>query len=190
MHIAESLDEIELLQSGSGRLVELLDSLNAFPRGVIARGTRPLHYLQMLAQAAKSLVIHGNYLSQEEIAFLGQRSETMSVVYCPRTHAYFNAGDYPLAEMLAANINVCLGTDSRASNPDLNLFEEMRFVAQRYPNVTPEGVLYLGTQAGADALGLGDRFGSIAPRKSARLTTVPLALLDASDPHELLFAAS
>jgi cytosine/adenosine deaminase-related metal-dependent hydrolase len=190
MHVAESLDEIELLQSGSGRLVELLDSLNVFPRNAIPRGTRPLGYLQMLSQASRALVIHGNYLSAEEIEFLGQRSERMSVVYCPRTHAYFNAGDYPLAQMLAANVNVCLGTDSRASNPDLNLFEEMRFVAQRHSGITPEGVLYLGTQAGADALGLGDRFGSISPGKQARLTQITLASFDAGDPHELLFEAN
>ena len=189
MHLAESLEEIELLQSGSGRLVELLESLRAFPRSVISRGTKPLHYLQVLAKAARALVIHGNYLLQEEIAFLGQRSETMSVVYCPRTHAYFNAGDYPLAEMLAHNVNVCVGTDSRATNPDLSLFEELRFVAQRHPRVTLEGVLYLGTQAGADALGLGDRFGSIAPGKSARFTRVELKSVEADDPHELLFNA-
>jgi cytosine/adenosine deaminase-related metal-dependent hydrolase len=187
MHVAESLEEIELLQSGSGRLVELLDSLNAFPRNVIPRGTRPLSYLQLLSQASKALVIHGNYLAGDEIAFLGERSERMSVVYCPRTHAYFNAGDYPLAELLAANVNVCLGTDSRASNPDLNLFEEMRFVATHHPTVTPEGVLYLGTQAGADALGLGERFGSISPGKSTRMTKVQLVSTSATDPHALLF---
>ena len=189
MHVAESLDEIELLQSGSGRLVELLESLDAFPRQVIPRGTRPLLYLQMLSQAARSLVIHGNYLSADEIAYLGERSERMSVVYCPRTHAYFNAGSYPLAEMLAANVNVCLGTDSRASNPDLSLFEEMRFLAQQHPGITPEGVLYLGTQAGANALGLGHRFGSISRGKSARLAVLRLQTRVADDPHEALFAA-
>lgn len=188
MHIAESLEEIELLASGSGRLVELLNSLRAFPRDVISRGTRPLDYLRSLSQAARALVIHGNYLSPEEITFVGERSATMSIVYCPRTHAYFNAGPYPLTEMLAANVNVCLGTDSRASNPDLSLFEELRFIAQRHSNVTLEGVLYLGTQAGAEALGRGDRFGSLSPGKSARLTQVQLSMVDAADPHELLFA--
>jgi cytosine/adenosine deaminase-related metal-dependent hydrolase len=188
MHLAESLEEIEFLQAGSGRMVELLQEFNAFAR-VVPRGTRPLEYLQQLAGAWKSLVIHGNFLSPDEIEFAGQRSERMSIVYCPRTHAYFNAGDYPLAEMLAANVNVCLGTDSRATNPDLSLFEEMRFVAQRHPRVTPEGVLYLGTQAGADALGQGDRYGSITPGKSARLTKVALKSFHAVDPHELLFEA-
>lgn len=187
MHLAESLEEIELLLSGSGRLVELLQSLNAFAPGAIRRGSRPLDYLQLLAKVPRALVVHGNFLSSAEIEFAGQHSSAMSVVYCPRTHAYFCAGDYPLAEMLSSNINVCLGTDSRATNPDLRLFEEMRFVAQRHPAVSPEGVLHLGTQSGADALGLGHRFGSISPGKSPRLTVVRLMSTRAEDPLELLF---
>lgn len=189
MHLAESIEEIELLLSGSGRMVEFLEQFHAFPRNVIRRGSRPLDYLQLLAQAERALVVHGNFLSDEEIAFLGERSDRMSVVYCPRTHAYFCGGEHPLPDMLAANVNVCLGTDSRASNPDLRLFEEMRFVAQRHPSITLDGVLYLGTQAGADALGVGDRFGSITPGKSAKLTVVPLTENNNPvDPHELLFA--
>jgi cytosine/adenosine deaminase-related metal-dependent hydrolase len=189
MHLGESIEEIELLLSGSGAMAEFLEQMNALPRNVIRRGSRPLDYLQLLAQAKRALVIHGNFLSDEEIAFLGERSERMSVVYCPRTHAYFCGGDHPLPKMLAANVNVCLGTDSRASNPDLRLWEEMRFVARRHLAVTLDGVLYLGTQAGADALGLGERFGSIAPGKSARLTVVKLTEKNnAADPHELLFA--
>jgi aminodeoxyfutalosine deaminase len=188
MHLAESIEEIEFLISGSGRMAEFLQQVKAFPPQVIPRGARPLDYLERLATADRAIVVHGNLLSEEEIAFLGERSERMSVAYCPRTHANFLPGEHPLPRMLAANVNVCLGTDSRASNPDLRLLEEMRFVARRYSSVTPEGVLYLGTQAGADALGIGERFGSLTPGKSSRLAVVKLTQLSASDPHELLFA--
>jgi cytosine/adenosine deaminase-related metal-dependent hydrolase len=188
MHLAESLEEIELLQSGSGPLVELLERYHAFPRDVVRRGSRPLDYLYLLSAAERALVIHGNFFAPDEIQFLGERSQRMSVAYCPRTHAYFNAGRYPLIDLLAANVNVCLGTDSRASNPDLNLFEEMRFIAHHYPEVTPDGVLYLGTQAGAEALGIDTQYGCISPGKSAELTVIELTQLSAADPHELLFA--
>jgi cytosine/adenosine deaminase-related metal-dependent hydrolase len=187
MHLAESLEEIELLLSGSGAMVEFLERKQAFPRDLIRRGTRPLDYLRVLAQAGRALVVHGTFLSDEEIAFCGERSQHLSVVYCPRTHAHFCAGRYRLANMLAANVNVCLGTDSKASNPDLRLFEEMRFVTQRHEAVSPEGALYLGTQAGADALGINAQFGSITPGKSGKLTLVTLGRSQANDPHELLF---
>lgn len=187
-HLAETLAEIELLQSGSGRLVEMLESLGAMPRAVIPRGSRPMNYLEHLSYAHRSLVVHGNFLSDDEVAYVGERSDRMSVVYCPRTHRHFNRGRYPLAEMLEANVNICLGTDSRASNPDLNLWEEMRFVAANHPQVSLEGVLHLGTQSGADALGLGDQFGSVTAGKRAALVTIPIQPATVDEPHELLFA--
>ena len=185
MHLAESIGEMELLQSGSGGLATLLAELNALPHGVLPRGVRPLDYLEMLAVASRSLIIHGNFLAADEITYLGERSERMSVVYCPRTHAYFCGGDYPLAKMLAANVNVCLGTDSRASNPDLRLWAEMKFVAKRHPQVTLAGVLHIGTLSGAEALGLAADFGSITPGKQAHFALIPITSNRASEPRYL-----
>ena len=96
----------------------------------IPRGSRPLDYLRALADSPRALVIHGNYLSGEELAFIGERRERMSLVFCPRTHAYFGHAPYPLERAVSAGARVALGTDSRASNPDLSLLEEMRFVAR------------------------------------------------------------
>ncbi len=62
MHLAETREELELLQSGTGPLVPMLQSFNAWDPDAIPRGTRPLDYLRVLAQAHRALVIHGNYL--------------------------------------------------------------------------------------------------------------------------------
>jgi cytosine/adenosine deaminase-related metal-dependent hydrolase len=83
---------------------------------------------------------------------------------------------------------MALGTDSRASNPDLSLFEEMRFAAARHPEVDPGAILRMGTIGGAAALGIADRRGTIEPGKRADLTVVALGDERARDPHELLFA--
>ncbi len=111
----------------------------------------------------------------------------MTVVYCPRTHARFGHRPYPLAKLLSAGVPVALGTDSRASNPDLSVLAEMRLVAQQHPGVAPETILKLGTQAGAEALGCGAEFGTLAAGAPANLTIVPLPDRDAADPYELLF---
>lgn len=174
MHLAESWDELELLRSHSGPLVETLERLEAWHPGELPRGLRPLDYLRRLARAARALVVHGNFLVRDEWEFLAQRRDQMSVVYCPRTHAAFPHGGYSLAEMLAAGVPVCLGTDSRASNPDLSVWREAQFAAQTHPHVSPEQVLELVTLAGAKALGLGSRLGSITPGKLARLAAAPL----------------
>ena len=168
MHLAESPEESELLRSGSGPLRKLLEEFGAWDPTAFAHPARPLDYLKILVQAVRSLVIHGTYLDDEEIAFLGANAARMSVVYCPRTHARFKMAPYPLMKLLAAGVTVALGTDSRASNPDLSLFEEMRFVATRYP-IAPQVVLRMATSNGAKALGL-----DVADR-SANLTIVPAA---------------
>ena len=98
-------------------------------------------------------MIHGNYLDDDERAFLATHRDRMSLVYCPRTHAYFSHRPYPLAELLAGGVRVALGTDSRASNPDLDLLAEMRHIAKTHAAIDPHEILRLGTLAGATALG-------------------------------------
>jgi len=175
MHLAESREELELLAVHRGPLVELLESLGAWHPDVLPAGRRALDYLRALAQAHRALVIHGNYLAADEIEFLAARREQMALVYCPRTHAYFGHAPYPLVQMLSCGVRVAIGTDSRASNPDLSLWHELVHIAARQTDVAPAEILRLGTLAGAEALGLADTMGSLTPGKQATLVTVPLA---------------
>jgi cytosine/adenosine deaminase-related metal-dependent hydrolase len=187
MHLAESREESEWLQTGRGPMLGLLDELGVGNVPCFAAGTRPLELLRLLAEAPRALVVHGNYLDDEEVAFLGQRRDRLTAVYCPRTHAYFQHDRYPLEQLLAAGASVALGTDGRGSNPDLALLAEMRHVARTFPAVRWQQVLQLGTLAGSEALGLADDCGSLEPGKRADLAVVPIAVRTPADPHELLF---
>ncbi len=186
MHLAESPEEIELLATGRGPFRPFLENLGAWTDNLVPVGTRPLDYLKQLATAPRALIVHGNYLDDEEIVFLAGESNHMPVVFCPRTHAYFDHAPYPLAKMLAAGVTVALGTDSRASSPNLSVLEEMRHVAAHYPSVEPSTVLRLGTLGGATALGCAERLGTLAPGKLANLAAVALPDRD-DDPYALLF---
>jgi len=88
--------------------------------------------------------------------------------------------------MLAQGVNVALGTDSRASNPNLSLWEEMLFVAEHYPALSRETVLKLGTICGAAALGLDHEVGSLTVGKQADLCVIGLPDPD-TGLFELLF---
>ncbi len=188
MHLAESLAEVELLASHSGPLVEQLQSMKAWHPGAIPRGIAPRNYLELMAAADRALVIHGTFLNDADWQLLARHRDRMSVVYCPRTNTYFRHGRYPLAEMLAAGVRVAIGTDSLATNPDLSLLEELRHIARVHPAVPPEEVLNLGTLAGAKALGLAERLGSITPGKYASLAVAELA--SPADPWSVLTAES
>jgi cytosine/adenosine deaminase-related metal-dependent hydrolase len=186
MHLAESREELELLSSQTGELVDLLKSLSAWYPEALAQQLRPMDYLKTLAQSHLAIIAHGNYLSAEEIDFVAQQRARMSLVYCPRTQAYFNHDPYPLAAMLQAGVRVVVGTDSRASNPDLSIWRELQFIQQNYPAIHPADVLIMGTRAGAEALGVADDFGSIAPGKVADLVTLELPEMLGSAEETLL----
>lgn len=189
MHVAESLAELELLASHSGPLVTVLQDLNAWRPDAVPRGIRPLDYLQLLAMAHRAIVIHGSFLNDRDWQLLATHRDRMSVVYCPRTNTFLQHGRYPLAEMLAAGVRVAVGTDSRASNPDLRILEELRHIARDHRDVASEAILNVGTLASAQALGIAGDYGSITVGKLAALVVVPTPADDKA-PIEAILASS
>ena len=87
-------------------------------------------------------------------------------------------------------MRIALGTDSLASNPDLDILAEARFLRQHYPEVEPTALLHMLTLSGAEALGFGDVAGSLTPGKSADLVVLPLPTKDWRDPHDLVLVST
>jgi len=187
MHLAETREELKFLATLGGPLRTLLEDFGAWSPATLAAGGRPLDYLRRLAAAPRALVVHGNYLEADEETFLAERRATMSVVYCPRTHAYFGHEPYPLARRLASGVRMALGTDSRASNPDLSLLAEVKFAAARHPDVAPRELLDVATRGGALALRLDHEVGTLEPGKLVDLAVVHLPG-GTNEPHEQLLA--
>jgi 5-methylthioadenosine/S-adenosylhomocysteine deaminase len=126
------------------------------------------------------LAAHCVHVDAEEIALLAEHD--VAVAHCPRSNAILGCGAAPLAELLAAGVRVGLGTDSPASTPSFDLFEEMRAavstarVRGRRPDaLSAKTALELATLGSARALGLDDEIGSLAAGKRADLTVVSLA---------------
>jgi 5-methylthioadenosine/S-adenosylhomocysteine deaminase len=114
-----------------------------------------------------------------EIALLAEHA--VAVAHCPRSNALLGCGIAPVRELLDAGITVGLGTDSPASTPSFDFFEELRaalFFA-RARERSPEALsateaLELATLGSARALGLSDEVGSLEPGKRADLAVVSL----------------
>lgn len=187
MHLAETPEELEILAAGTGPLADLLAAWGLWRPGQQAAFRSPLEVLQQLSTLSRVLVIHGNYLTPAELDFLSGKDQ-FSVVYCPRTQAYFQHDRYPLAALLQRDIRVALGTDSRASNPDLNLLSEVRQVAQQHPDIAPATLLEMATRHGAEALGLGHSLGTIAPGLRADFCLLPMES-HIRDPFEVVLAS-
>lgn len=188
MHIAESREELELLATSTGLFRELLEERGVWQADAIPHGSRPLDYLQMLSPASRALIIHGNYLELDELEFIAKHRDRMSLVYCPRTHAYFQHEPYPLEMALELEVPMAIGTDSLASNPDLSMLAELRFVARQFPKVSPDVLLHMGTTGSARSLGFEQAIGTIEPGKLANLVAIELPLK--GNPYERLLHGS
>jgi aminodeoxyfutalosine deaminase len=119
-----------------------------------------------------------NYCDDDELTLLGRGRA--SVVYCPRTHAYFGHEPHRWREMLARRINVAVGTDSCGSSPDLNLVDDLRLLHRIAPEIDAQALWEMITIRGARALQMESQVGSISRGKRADLVSFPIR--DADDP--------
>jgi 5-methylthioadenosine/S-adenosylhomocysteine deaminase len=145
-----------------------------------ACGKRPLRRLEELGLLSCSfMAVHMAELDAEEIELLAERHTT--VVHCPSSNLKLASGFTPVARLLAAGVNVALGTDGAASNNSLDLFGEMRTAALLAKAVAGDAsalpaaqALALATINGARALGRDDEIGSLLPGKYADIICMDL----------------
>lgn len=156
MHVAESPGERELLESGTGPFAETLRAIGVWQQDLFPWGSDPTgQLLQQLSKAPRALVVHGNDLLADEIGVMADQPQ-MTVVYCPRTHAFFQHRPHPVLAMHDAGVRVALGTDSRASNPDLCIWGEVQHLLNHRQDIEPNQVVAMATLHGADAFGRRD----------------------------------
>jgi cytosine/adenosine deaminase-related metal-dependent hydrolase len=182
-HLAETRAERELLDRRQGPFVPFLQEVGAWdPDGFVERRTEALRICSQ--DGVRTLLAHCNYLSGGDVP----RSEAVSIVYCPRTHAAFGHARHPLVSFWMQGIRLALGTDSLASNPDLDVLAEARFYRSRHPRGSNAALLRMATLSGAEALGWADETGSLEAGKSADIVVVPLPPAD-GDPHDLVMTS-
>jgi len=171
-HLAESPDEAVFLADHSGPFRELWDGFGWWDEGVPRFAGGPIRFAQALGLLDyPTLLAHVNYCDDEELAILA--AGRASVVYMPRTHAYFGHAPHRWRQMLKMGINVAVGTDSRASSPDLNLVEELRLLHRLAPSVAAERLWEMATVRAARAIGQEGAVGSILRGKRADFAVFP-----------------
>jgi len=94
------------------------------------------------------------------------------VAVCPRSNRSLGVGIPPVPAMLEAGIRLCLGTDSLASTPSLELIDDAVALHREFPSMEPAVIVRMATLGGAEALGFSN-LGAIAPGKSAALAFAP-----------------
>jgi len=200
IHVSESDAEVEFIVRGRGDWAEFLTARGIDYSNWNLPTRSPIAYLDRLGLLnERTLAVHVLHADSDDLDILQQRQTPVCV--CPRSNLALHGRLPAIPDMLARNIPVCLGTDSLASTPSLNLFDEMAFVAGHYPALDPAEILAMATAAGAAALGQPAE-GRIAPGCRARMIYVPvdcatkkqlmetLIYIDDNNPCRPLFAGA
>jgi len=119
------------------------------------------------------IVAHLNELTESDFDLLKQSTSKFHVVHCPRSHNYFDHSPFALERLRSFGFNICLGTDSLASNESLSLFAEMRAFRKEFQNVSAEEIFQMVTVNPARALRQENALGQIRPGFRADLIAVP-----------------
>jgi 5-methylthioadenosine/S-adenosylhomocysteine deaminase len=173
-HLAESVAERLFLLDGSG-------DWSAFAEMLVPPSGRT--GIRMLAESGllgpRLMAAHCVDVDGDEIALLAEHG--VGVAHCPRSNGILGCGVAPVRDLLDAGVTVGLATDSPASTPSFDLFEELRtaIVAARARERRPDALsartaLELATLGGARVLGRDDEVGSLVPGKWADLAVVSL----------------
>lgn len=188
IHVGETPDERLFTTGHEGPLRAFLERVGAWDENVECPSASPVEFLERMGcLGPRTLLGHVNYVTAEEIRILARSSA--HVVYCPRTHAAFGHAVHPYREMRCAGVNVCLGTDSLASNPSLSVLDEARLLYAEYPDEGAEWYLEMMTVRAARALGWDDVVGSLSPGMAADMTAIRLDTDGPDDPLANVFCS-
>jgi len=164
-HIAESVEEHEMFSHARGPLHDFLAGLGR-DNSDCGQGSALSHLVEHGVIGGNCIIAHLNYLQDYDYELVARTGA--SVVHCPKCHTYFGHAPFPLKALREHGVNVCLGTDSLASNNSLDMRSEMR-EAQEFHGLGDREVLEMVLINGAQALGQAGKLGEISPGSVADL---------------------
>jgi cytosine/adenosine deaminase-related metal-dependent hydrolase len=186
-HLAESREEMAMFRDGSGPLYEFIKSIGR-PMNDCGSKTPLKLFLDLIGSGGSPnrpraievnrpylswIVAHLNELTERDFDLLERSNSKFQIVHCPGSHKYFGHSPFAFDRLRSLGFNVCLGTDSLASNETLSLFDEMRAFQKEFPSVSAKEIFQMVTVNPARALRCENALGQIRPGSGADLIAVP-----------------
>lgn len=179
-HLAESREEMEMFRHRSGPLYEFMQTIGR-PMDDCGKETPLKKFVGRLGDAslpAQWIVAHLNELTEGDFKLLKELTSKFHIVHSPRSHYYFGHSRFPFERLRALGFNICLGTDSLASNESLSLFAEMRAFQRSDPGTSPDKLFEMITINAALALHQEKSLGRVRAGFRADLIAVPCSGTD------------
>ncbi|NNF01459.1 MAG: amidohydrolase family protein, partial [Bacteroidia bacterium] len=131
MHNQEASSENDMFNSGTGDLIDKLKSfgidLNSFDLSAKNSLESVVHKIN---SHCKLLLVHNTYSEKIDIESASQRESPVAWCFCPNANIYIE-NNLPDFDMFSDTEQILLlGTDSLASNDQLNILSEMLLVQE------------------------------------------------------------
>jgi len=166
IHNQESPSEKELFHNLTGKIAEMNTLLGgSYQNWKVTNKSSLLSVMPYLMDAEKIILVHNIYTDKEDITFLRKSGKKVWLSLCPRANLYIENKLPDIKMFYDQGMNLCIGTDSYASNQRLSILSELQTITEYCPQIPLNEILKWGTIHGAEALNISDRFGSFEAGK-------------------------
>ncbi len=164
IHNQESRDENELIKNGTGQFCDLFDKFGIDYSGIVSGCANSLQsIITKLPELVNKLLIHNTFTTQNDIDFVTKTVKNINELFwvmCVNSNLFIE-NSLPDIEMFVKNrLQICLGTDSLASNNELSILSEIKTIEERFPQFSFNEILKWACLNGAKALKVDNVFGS------------------------------
>jgi cytosine/adenosine deaminase-related metal-dependent hydrolase len=128
--------------------------------------------LVQMPKCSKLNLVHNTFTKQEDIDKAKAYNPQTYWTLCPNANLYIENRLPDIDLFIENNLNICIGTDSLASNHQLSILEELKMIQKHYPKVPFETVIRWATKNGADFFGLQSRLGSFEKGKKPAVVLI------------------
>ncbi len=173
IHFLESQHEIDFFKDKTGGFVSLYEKLSLNISFFQPKKTDSVEWCSEFLQSAKKcMLVHNTYITELQIEKMLSLSSDIYFCLCPRANLYIENRLPPVSLFQKKNLKITLGTDSLASNEDLNLLNEIKVIQQNFPSLTLHEMLIWATENGAEFLGLYNQLGDFTPGKTPGINLI------------------
>ena len=175
IHNQESAAENELYKNKSGDFLSLYKNLGIDTSSFEPTGKNSLpSWLPYFTNNQKIISVHNTFTDQSDLhhSTLKTHYSTLSYCLCPNANLFIENTLPPIKLLMENNCRIVLGTDSYASNTQLNIYEEIKTIQQHFPEIPLAHILQWATLNGAQALGMEEKFGSFEKGKRPGIVVI------------------
>ncbi len=173
IHNQETADEDLFFKEKKGNILERLKQFNIPTDNWKPTGKSSLQStLPHLPKKNKLLWVHNTFTSKEDILFANNYNKNIFWCFCSNANLYIENKLPDVNLFLQNKCDLTLGTDSYASNWNLNIWDEIKAIQKHFPKIELQEILKWSTLNGAKFLGIENTFGSIMKNKKPGLNLI------------------